>query len=577
MKAMRAMAAALACLCALAPGVGATTKGIWMHPWELADLDTANAAWTFLSTRAYSTNWQNSQGGADPKIQVSRIAGHCVGAAMVWQRRGGAAGGDPWLRARVRDSIMKAVRKLDDTAEYNACPHVLTVGRQLAGYCIAADLIDLESFAPDSDAVFRPWLDDKLTREFPQSNPTYGKSIVKTHESTNTWGMTIGSSRIAILLYLGGRGAEVARCDSIFRAHTDQAYYPAGSVWFDSFGGDYFRKPPDYQPTWVCGDTSSWLTISPSCLKTDPDGGEVVDIDGAIVTETSRKVSGGPSVPFVWPPWPEGANYHWESMKGLTMQAELLDRAWETTQPFLLDRNIETTYGYGNSISGIGGLRRCMDFIIRAGYPLAPFTTNDWLTWVLNKRYGTTFQTRALVQSDFQMGWTDWTHGAPRLATLRDTLRGQGVLGDQDLTTKTTSNAGSGWLTVTSDTLTDPTGVDWSGPISYVRFCAYGATLRGIIDPPPSINTSQRFRWTSGSTIDTVTSREMFDPEASEGIADHVRLLIHSPNVPTAPDGSPWTWATLATLKDVRVDVNVTATRKIHVNEVWVEVYGQDP
>jgi len=94
----------------------------------------------------------------------------------------------------VRDAIIAAKRTLDTESEYNSPqtpynPATLSLGRQLAGYVIAADLIDLptmpaavgEPMTPDAE--FRPWLNEIRDVELFYSNATYGKSLRKTYEN----------------------------------------------------------------------------------------------------------------------------------------------------------------------------------------------------------------------------------------------------------------------------------------------------------------------------------------------------------------------------------------------------------
>ena len=359
----------------------AATKGIWITAQEVQALPMSGAAWNNVNAEA-----NGSWGTPDLSNQESKHAASCVAGGLVYMRTGNAS-----LRAKVRDAIIAAKRTMDEDAEYSLA-RTLGVGRQLVGYAIAADLIDLQTYDPVADSEFRPWLAQMRTRDLPNSNPLYGKTLVRTHECTNGWGLGTGASRIAIDRYIGDT-ADLARCDSLFRAYSDQRYFPAKSVWFYGAGGDYFIRQGAYEPTWICADTSSWLTISPSCIKTDNLSGNSANIDGAVVSEISREVSGGDVMPFVWPPYPAGQMYMWTALNGLFLQAEMLQRAGYSP------------YSYGNQ-----ALKRAMDFMVRAGWVM-DFDQYQYIPWIANRRYGTAYPrvTPTLVPS-WSMGWTDWTH-----------------------------------------------------------------------------------------------------------------------------------------------------------------------
>jgi len=380
---------------------GAATKNIWMSNAEIMALPTGtDGAWLNVQ-RAADSSW----GTPDLKDQNKTHAAYCVAGGLVYSRTGDAA-----LRIKTRDGLMAAKRTLDETAEFESASNILGSFRQISAYVIAADLIDLEAFAPDSHTVFTAWLTTMKTQELQNSNPLFGKSLKRSHESTAQWGLGSGTAMIAIARYLGD-SAGVARCDSFFRAYGDQSYFPSGSVWFypSATGGDYYIRNGGYEASWICSDTASWVAISPSCVKieagdnvcTDSDPTiESADIDGAIATEISRAVSGGVPTPFVWPPCTAGKMYQWSNMNYLFIQAELLYKAGYTG-----------AYSYNGSM-----MKRMMDFNVRAGNESPQFSSMRWMSWLINYRYGTSYITYPLgntgVSVGWGMSWTDWTHAA---------------------------------------------------------------------------------------------------------------------------------------------------------------------
>jgi len=208
---MRVVVFALLAVLALASYAEATSKGMWRCKNEIMALPTSGSAYSNTVTMAYGS-WPI----ADLSVQTNNHAAFCMAGALIWARNG-----DATLRTKVRSGLMSAMRSMDQQSEYDKSgSRTLGVGRQLTGYVIAADLIDFASFAADSEAIFSTWLNQMRTQTFTNSNSSYCKTLVGTHESTNGWGLEAGASRLAIAIYRG-QADEVARCDSLFRAHGD--------------------------------------------------------------------------------------------------------------------------------------------------------------------------------------------------------------------------------------------------------------------------------------------------------------------------------------------------------------------
>ncbi len=89
----------------------------------------------------------------------------------------------------------------------------LALGRELAAYVIAADLIDLKTFDPVLDSDFRATISDLLT------TPTIDgpANLIECHEHRpNNWGTHCGASRVAVAAYLGDL-AQLARVAQVFK------------------------------------------------------------------------------------------------------------------------------------------------------------------------------------------------------------------------------------------------------------------------------------------------------------------------------------------------------------------------
>ena len=167
----------------------------------------------------------------------------------------------------------------------------LALGRNLPGYVLAADFIDLGAVDPSFEQnTFRPWLRSLLTESLS------GRTLVNTHEERpNNWGTHAGASRAAIAAYLGD-SAQLARTAQVFRGWLGDRTAYAGF----SYG----------ELSWQC-DTSKPVGINPvGCTKSG------ISIDGVIPDDMRR---GGA---LRWPPASTG--YPWEGMQGAVLQAEIL-------------------------------------------------------------------------------------------------------------------------------------------------------------------------------------------------------------------------------------------------------------
>jgi hypothetical protein len=236
----------------------------------------------------------------------------------------------------------------------------LALARNLSGYVIAADVIDLPRLDPAFDKdVFRPWL-THLLRE-----PLDGASLSSTQEDRpNNWGTHAGAARVAVAVYLGD-ATELARAATVFRGWLgDRAAY-ANFAWGNR--------------AWQC-DQSAPVGINPvGCQRAGH------SIDGVLPDDQRR--SGG----YRWPPPKE--NYVWEALQGATLEAELLTRA-----------------GYPAWEWGDQALRRAVTWLYRVDhYPAQG--DDSWLPWLVDRRYGTHFRGSAPSTPGKNFGFTDWLYG----------------------------------------------------------------------------------------------------------------------------------------------------------------------
>ena len=237
----------------------------------------------------------------------------------------------------------------------------LALGRNLSGYILAANLVDLPGVDPTfNENTFKPWLRSLLTETLD------GRTLRSTHEQRpNNWGTHAGASRVAIALYLGDE-AELSRAATIFRAWLgDRSAYAAFSY------GDL---------SWQC-DASKPVGINPvGCTK---DGKA---IGGAQPEDMRRGAS------FAWPPVATG--YPWEALQGAILQAELLRRA-----------------GYDSWNWESKALLRAVEFLYEdIGWPAEG--DDEWQAWLIDARYGTSYREAAPAKTGKNFGWTDWLYGS---------------------------------------------------------------------------------------------------------------------------------------------------------------------
>jgi hypothetical protein len=234
------------------------------------------------------------------------------------------------------------------------------LGRELAAYVIAADLIDLPNYDSNFDnQQFRPWLRRTLTEDLE------GRTLQSTHEDRpNNWGTHAGASRAAVAVYLGDQ-AELERTAQVFKGWLGDR---------SSYAGFAYGKLD-----WQC-NPSEPVGINPAgCMK------EGHSIDGVLPDDQRR------DGPFQWPPPKE--NYVWEGLQGALAQAVILSNAgydvWNWEDQALL-RAVRWLHEQANF----------------------PAEGDDaWQPHLVNYYYGTDFPAVVPARPGKNVGWTDWTHG----------------------------------------------------------------------------------------------------------------------------------------------------------------------
>jgi hypothetical protein len=323
------------------------SQGLWINRTELMALPTSGTAWSNLLTAA-----QVSSCGHPNLSDQEDLVNVCVMAkALVFARTGNAT-----MRLRVVDAIWDIV----NSGVYNG--RALALGRELAAYPIAADLIDLKNYDRALDTRFRAKLAELLI-----TPTTDGPvNLIDCHERRpNNWGNHCGASRVAVAAYLGDT-TQLARAAKVFKGYLgDRASY-AGFV----YGSDL---------SWQC-NPSAPVGINPMGCQI---GSSQV---GGILPDDQRRAGS-----FTWPPPKE--NYVYEGLQGATVEAVILKRA-----------------GYDPFNWQNKALLRAFQWLQTQANFLATGDDN-WLPFLVNYYYGKgTLPSSSPTRPGKNVGWTDWTH-----------------------------------------------------------------------------------------------------------------------------------------------------------------------
>jgi IPT/TIG domain-containing protein/flagellar hook capping protein FlgD/alginate lyase len=321
-----------------------STPGIWISRQEILALPMSGPAWNALKAQADRPAGTPDVGNQDETANVYVLA-----KALVHVRTGIES-----YRTEVRQGCMAAIN-----TELGG--RTLALGRKLAAYVIAADLVGLEA---SEDSTFRAWLRRCLTETLD------GRTLQSTHEGRpNNWGTMAGGSRAAVAVYLGD-SAEMARTAQVFKGWLGDRSSYAGFVYGDL--------------SWQC-DSLRPVGINPrGCMKQ----GE--SIDGALPDDMRRGCS------FKFPPCNTG--YPIGALQGVTLQAEILHRQ-----------------GYDAWNWEDQAIRRAFQFLLDLEHRYGGWWAvgnDECFPWLANHAYGTSFPAVSPAGPGKNMAWMDWTHGS---------------------------------------------------------------------------------------------------------------------------------------------------------------------
>jgi len=332
---------ALSLAASVTPGVDVSS--VTANPGRFRSLPTRGAAWTSLLRTA-----NGSLGHVDLADQNNTNAARTLAAALVYARTG------------LTGYRAKAVSQL--AAVPNARlggARVLSVGRQVAGYAIAADVVGYRAPA------FVSFM-SKIRTRYIGNHGRWVRLTQTSEDSGNNWGAWAMASRVAADAYVNDR-ADLARAARVFRGFLGDRSAYAG-----------FHRTSDFDPSWACGSARSWTPIN-----RDGCGGR----SGAVVEDISRSSGHYPHVDGT------GRTYVWETLGGATLTATVL-----------------AGNGYGSvwSWSNRALLRAARFEASHGGYRPA-YSVNQYVPWTINKAYGVHLgPVSPSAGYGREFGFTDW-------------------------------------------------------------------------------------------------------------------------------------------------------------------------
>jgi len=339
-------------------------SGIWISQEEINTLPTSGQAWSDLQSAA-----NESLGSSALWNQDSKHPQRVLAAALVAAKQGSSATcGGQNCRAKAAAGIADIMNDTFSTGGGDG--RVLALGRNLAAYVIAAEIMNLQSYDASLDSQFRSFLQNVKSRT---DHSGACASLIECHgKRPNNWGTMAGASRIAADIYLGDQ-ADLNSAINVYKGFIgDTSAY--NSFSFDSAASQYACSPQTPMNPPNC-------TISPPGCG----NGITYDFSGAVIDDVRRELSGSPTCP-------PDTNYAWGGYSGVLAQAEMLHRAGHDS------------YGWQSE-----AIKRGMAFLENV-MPGSISGATEWVPWVVNHHYGTSFNAPNSLGWGRLVHFTNWTH-----------------------------------------------------------------------------------------------------------------------------------------------------------------------
>ncbi|HEY7489516.1 MAG TPA: alginate lyase family protein [Candidatus Tectomicrobia bacterium] len=334
--------------------------GLWISPAELAQLKMEGMHWKRLKSQAQAPAGSPNLSDQDQKNNVYVLA-----KALVYARCRLESAHVQCIDIPLESLHDEVVSQVMSAMGTETGGRTLALGRKLAAYVIAADLVGLP---PDKDQIFQSWLHD-VRRKILAGE----KTLIATHEERpNNWGTMAGASRAAVAVYLKDT-IDLERTARVFKGWLGDRSTYAGFKYGEL--------------SWQC-DPSKPVGINPKgCIRAGH------SIDGVLSDDQRR------SGTFTWPPPHE--NYVYEALQGAIVQAVILHRAGY--DPFnWADKALLRAYQW---------LRTEANFSAKGD--------DTWQLPLVDCFYDTHLWDGGLTSTGKNIGWTGWTH-AQRGGCVRD-------------------------------------------------------------------------------------------------------------------------------------------------------------
>jgi hypothetical protein len=343
--------------------------GIWIGRAELMRRPTAGEDWEELSRGVLRLRTEH----AAIADQDSNHDVHTLAAALVC--------------VRVGEHCEDARQAILDAIGTEAGARWLAVGRNLGGYVIAADLLDLRrggAGGPDGARV-ESWMRGWMTKELPDNNSGVPRRIGPFHSGANAAAQE-GFVYAALAAYLRDRDA-MGRAWNAFRTFVCDPGAP------DDERMD-LRRP--VQDGWAHDDRAPCAVNPAGATKPVPSGqpgaGRIERLDGALIADMRR---GGR-----FQQQPIYTQYPWVGLEGLVPTAVILERAGYPAFE-IADRAVLRTHEYLWSLREATGDERWFDGV-RARE----------IVHLVNVAYGVSFPINRTIGGGRTVGYTGWTHAA---------------------------------------------------------------------------------------------------------------------------------------------------------------------
>lgn len=314
--------------------------GIWTSPNEVSNFPTSGPEWDWLKQNA-----ETAIGTPDLKNINTRDNVYTL------------ARGIAFARTKNETYRQEAISAIQNVIGTETGGDSLVLGRKLAGYVMAADLVELSS---TDQSNFKSFLQSVVNETM-----SSGYTLKSAHETRpNSQGLYAGASRAAIAAYLGDR-TELDRIYTVFRGWLGDR---------SSYSGFTFGSL-----TWQ-SDPLNPVGINPA--------GALISghsVDGALPDNLRADCS------FQWPVCsPDSA---WDGLQGAVTLAEILYRQGYPVYQ-LQDEAL---------------LRAARFFYVTTSYSDVG-RDEEWIPWILDRRYGTSYASMRQPRNGKIMGFTSFTH-----------------------------------------------------------------------------------------------------------------------------------------------------------------------